>query len=84
MPFNRPIEALRATVEAMNVRVRQNGKYILGGASTWYDISDTLTSAEITANGMLTLTFGPAFTDTPVNNAECIIHIEPTATVEFL
>lgn len=84
IPFNRPITALQVTVEAMNVQVRQNGKYILGGASTWYDISSTLVSAAITANGMLTLTFEPAFTDEPENNAECIIHIEPTATVEFM
>lgn len=84
IPFNRPIDALQATVESMNVQVRQNGVYILGGASTWYDISDTLTSATISANGMLTLTFEPAFTDTPVNNAECIIHIEASATIEFM
>ena len=84
IPFNRPIDALQATVEAMNVRVRQNGKYLVGGASTWYDISSSLTSVEIAANGMLTFTFKPSFTDTPVNNAECIIHIEPTATIEFL
>lgn len=84
IPFNRPIVALQATVEAMNVQVRQNGKYILGGASTWYDISSVLVSATISANGMLTLTFEPAFTDEPENNAECIIHIEPTATVEFM
>ena len=84
IPFNRPIVALQATVEAMNVQVRQSGKYILGSASTWYDISSTLVSAAISANGMLTLTFEPPFTDEPENNAECIIHIEPTATVEFL
>lgn len=84
IPFNRPIDALQATVEAMNVQVRQSGKYILGGASTWYDISSTLVSATISANGMLTLTFEPAFTDDPENNAECIIHIEPTATIEFM
>ena len=84
IPFNRPIEALQATVEAMNVQVRQGGKYILGSASTWYDISSTLVSAAIAANGMLTLTFEPAFTDEPENNAECIIHIEPTATIEFM
>lgn len=84
IPFNRPIDALQVTVEAMNVQVRQNGKYILGSASTWYDISSTLATATISANGMLTLTFAPAFTDEPVNNAECIIHIEPTATIEFL
>ena len=84
IPFNRPIDALQATVEAMNVRVRQNGKYVVGGASTWYDISSALTSVEIAANGMLTFTFRPSFTDTPINNAECIIHIEPTATIEFL
>ena len=84
IPFNRPIDALQATVEAMNVQVRQNGKYILGSASTWYDISSTLVSATLSANGMLTLTFEPAFTDEPENNAECIIHIEPTATIEFM
>ena len=84
IPFNRPIDALQVTVEAMNVQVRQNGKYILGSASTWYDISGTLATATISANGMLTFTFEPAFTDEPVNNAECIIHIEPTATIEFL
>ncbi len=84
IPFNRPIDALQVTVEAMNVQVRQNGKYILGSASTWYDISSTLATATISANGMLTFTFEPAFTDEPVNNAECIIHIEPTATLEFM
>ena len=84
IPFNRPIDALQATVEAMNVQVRQGGKYILGGASTWYDISSTLVYATISANGMLTLTFEPAFTDEPANNTECIIHIEPTATIEFM
>ena len=84
IPFNRPIEALQVTVEAMNVQVRQGGKYILGAASSWYDISSTLVSATIAANGMLTFVFEPAFTDEPENNAECIIHIEPTATLEFM
>lgn len=84
IPFNRPINSYDARVQSMNVQVRQNGIYILGGASTWYDISDALVSATISANGMLTLTFEPSFGNTPMNNAECIIHIEASATIEFL
>ena len=66
------------------MQVRQNGVYILGGASTWFDISDALVSATISANGMLTLTFEPTFAETPVNNTECMVHIEASATLEFL
>lgn len=84
IPFNRPIDSSNVTVQSMNVQVRQNGTYILGGASAWYDISDALVSATISANGMLTLTFAPSFGETPANNAECIIHIEASATIEFL
>lgn len=84
IPFNRPINSYNVRVQSMNVQVRQNGTYILGGASVWYDISDALVSATISANGMLTLTFGPSFGATPSNNTECIIHIEASATIEFL
>lgn len=84
IPFNRVIDSSNVTVQSMNVQVRQNGTYILGGASAWYDISDALASATISANGMLTLTFTPSFEETPVNNAECIVHIEASATIEFL
>lgn len=83
IPFNRPINSSAFTIQGMNVQVRQNGVYILGGASTWQDISDVLVSATISANGMLTIICEPSFMETPVNNAECVIFIEAAATIEF-
>lgn len=83
IPFNRPINSSAFTIQGMNVQVRQNGAYILGGASAWQDISDTLISSTISANGMLTITCEPSFMETPTNNAECVISIEASATIEF-
>lgn len=83
IPFNRPIDASGVNIRTMNVQVRQGGGYILGSASTWRDISGDLYSATISKNGMLMLTFAPTFDSTPANNAECGIHIEATAEVEF-
>lgn len=84
IPFNRPINSYEFVVRSMNVQVRQNGVYIVGGASLWYDISDAVVSATINANGMLTITCAPSFMETPANNTECVIHIEASASVEFL
>lgn len=83
IPFNRPIDATGFTVRFMNVQVRQDGKYILGGANTWYDISPDIFTATISKNGMLTITCEPTFVETPANNMECAIHIEATAEIEF-
>lgn len=83
IPFNRPIDASSVNIRTMNVQVRQGGGYILGSASTWHDISGDLYSATISKNGMLMLTFAPTFETTPANNAECGIHIEATAEIEF-
>lgn len=83
IPFNRLIDATGFVVRSMNLQVRQNGKYILGGANTWYDISADIFTATISKNGMLTITCEPTFTETPVNNMECGIHIEATAEIEF-
>lgn len=83
IPFNRPIDATGFMVRSMNLQVRQNGKYILGGANTWYDIASDIFTATISKNGMLTITCEPTFTETPENNMECGIHIEATAEIEF-
>lgn len=83
IPFNRLIDATGFTVRSMNLQVRQNGKYILGSANTWYDISSDVFTATISKNGMLTITCEPTFTETPENNMECGIHIEATAEIEF-
>lgn len=84
IPFNRPIDANGVNIRTMNVQVRQGGGYILGSASVWHDISGDLYSATISKNGMLMLTFAPTFDNAPANNAECGIHIEATAEIEFL
>lgn len=84
IPFNRPIEATGVSVRTMNLQVRQGGGYILGSANTWHDVADALYSATISKNGMLTLTFEPTFDSTPANNAECCIHIEGTAEIDFM
>lgn len=83
IPFNRLIDATGFMVRSMNLQVRQNGKYILGSANTWYDISADVFTATISKNGMLTITCEPTFTETPENNMECGIHIEATAEIEF-
>lgn len=83
IPFNRPIDASGASIRTMRVQVRQGGGYILGSADTWHDISGDLFSATISKNGMLMLTFAPTFEETPANNAECAIHIEATAEIDF-
>lgn len=83
IPFNRVIDATGFMVRTMNVQVRQNGKYILGDANTWHDISGDIFTATIAKNGMITITCEPTFVETPVNNAECAIHIEATAEIEF-
>lgn len=83
IPFNRPIDATGFSVRTMNLQVRQDGKYILGGANTWYDIAGDVFTATISRNGMLSITCEPTFSETPVNNAECAIHIEATAEIEF-
>jgi len=84
IPFNRVIDASSFTVRTMNVQVRQGGKYILGDANTWQDISAHVFSTNISKNGMITITCEPPFAETPTNNAECSIHIEATAEIEFL
>lgn len=83
IPFNRLIDATGFTVRSMNLQVRQNGKYILGSANTWYDISSDIFTATISKNGMLMISCEPTFTETPANNMECGIHIEATAEIEF-
>lgn len=83
IPFNRPIDASGFTVRSMNVQVRQGGGYILGGASTWQDISGSITTATIAKNGSLMITCDPTFSQTPANNAECSVYIEATAEINF-
>lgn len=83
IPFNRPIDATGFMVKFMNVQVRQGGKYILGSANTWYDISGDIFTATISDNGVLTISCEPTFVETPDNNAECAIHVEATAEIEF-
>lgn len=83
IPFNRPIDATGFTVKSMNVQVRQNGKYILGSANTWQNIASDVFLATISKNGQIMITCEPTFTETPTNNAECAIHIEATAEIEF-
>lgn len=83
IPFNRQIDATGFTVRSMNLQVRQDGKYILGSANTWHDISADIFTATIAKNGALMITCEPTFSETPVNNMECAIHIEATAEIEF-
>lgn len=83
IPFNRPIDASGFSVRLMNLQVRQGGGYILGSANTWHDISGEIYSTTISKNGMLTITCAPAFDGTPANNAECSIHIEASAEIDF-
>ena len=83
IPFNRPIDASGFNVSFMNVQVRQGGGYILGGANTWTNIADSVTTATIAKNGMLMITCDPTFTGTPTNNAECVVYIEASAEIEF-
>lgn len=83
IPFNRPIDASGFSVLSMNVQVRQGGGYILGGASTWQDISGSITTATIAKNGSLMITCDPTFSQTPADNAECTVYIEATAEINF-
>lgn len=83
IPFNRLIDATGFTVKYMALQVRQGGKYILGGATVYTDISESIFTATIAKNGMLMITCEPPFVDTPVNNAECAVFIEATAEIEF-
>ena len=83
IPFNRLIDATGFTVLNMPMQVRQGGKYILGSANTWYDISADIFTATISKNGMITISCEPTFTDTPINNESCAIHIEANAEIEF-
>lgn len=83
IPFNRLIDASGFNVINMPLQVRQGGKYILGSANTWYNISADIFTATISKNGMLTISCEPTFEETPDNNAECAIHIEANAEIEF-
>ena len=83
IPFNRLIDATGFTVLKMPMQVRQGGKYILGSANTWYDISADIFTATLSQNGMLTISCEPTFEDTPINNESCAIHIEANAEIEF-
>ena len=83
IPFNRLIDATGFTVLKMPMQVRQGGKYILGSANTWYDISADIFTATLSKNGMITISCEPTFEDTPINNESCAIHIEPNAEIEF-
>ena len=83
IPFNRVIDASGFNVHTMRVQVRQGGGYILGSATTWHDLAGEIVTATIAKNGMLTITCAPAFEDEPANNAECAIHIEASAEIEF-
>lgn len=83
IPFNRLIDATGFTVLKMPMQVRQGGKYILGSANTWYDISSDIFTATLSKNGMLTISCEPTFEDTPINNESCAIHIEANAEIEF-
>lgn len=83
LPFNRVIDATGFTVKVLKVQARQGGGYILGGASTWQDITSSVVSTSIAANGALMITCAPTFNSTPANNAECAIQIEATAEIEF-
>ena len=83
IPFNRLIDATGFTVLNMPMQVRQGGKYILGSANTWYDISADIFTATIAKNGMITISCEPTFEETPINNESCAIHIEANAEIEF-
>lgn len=83
IPFNRLIDATGFTVLKMPMQVRQGGKYILGSANTWYDISADIFTATLSKNGMITISCEPTFEETPTNNESCAIHIEPNAEIEF-
>lgn len=83
IPFNRVIDATGFTVLKMPMQVRQGGKYILGSANTWYDISADIFTATLSKNGMITISCEPTFEDTPINNESCAIHIEANAEIEF-
>lgn len=83
IPFNRLIDATGFTVLKMPMQVRQGGKYILGSANTWYDISADIFTATLSKNGMITISCEPTFEDTPINNESCAIHIEANAEIEF-
>lgn len=83
IPFNRPIDATGFNVLSMPLQIRQGGKYLLGSANTWYDIKDDIFTATISKNGMLTISCEPTFSETPDNNAECAIHVEANAHIEF-
>lgn len=83
IPFNRLIGATGFTVLKMPMQVRQGGKYILGSANTWHDISADIFTATIAKNGMITISCEPTFEETPINNESCAIHIEANAEIEF-
>lgn len=83
IPFNRPIIATTCTVKTMKVAARQSESYVLGSASTQYEISGDVISARISNNGMLTIVIEPTFSVAPFNNAEVSLYVETGAIVTF-
>lgn len=83
IPFNRPITATTATIKKMEVAARQSESYVLGSASSYYDISRDIVSTRLSKNGMLTIVAEPTFTVAPFNNAEVSFYINTGAVVTF-
>lgn len=83
IPFNRPILATTATIKTMGVAARQSESYVLGSASSFYNIAGDIVSTRLSNNGMLTIVAEPTFTVAPFNNAEVSFYINTGAVVTF-
>lgn len=83
IPFNRPILATTATIKNMAVAARQSESYVLGSASSFYNIAGDIVSTRLTNNGMLTIVAEPTFTVAPFNNAEVSFYINAGAVITF-
>lgn len=83
IPFNRPILASSVTVKTMTVAARQSESYVLGSATSFYNIAGDIISTRLSNNGMLTIVAEPTFTVAPFNNAEVSFYINAGAVVTF-
>lgn len=83
IPFNRPILAASFSIKKMEIAARQSESYVLGSATSFYDIAGDIVSTRISNNGMLTIVAAPAFIIAPFNNAEVSFYINAGAVVTF-
>ena len=83
IPINRPIAATAATIKKLEVAARQSESYVLGSASSFYDIAGDIVSVRMSNNGMLTIVAAPTFSVAPFNNAEVSFYVNAGAVVTF-